>query len=185
MPRIAKKDSTYTDIVEAMYNELCKSPDSRDYHYAQFNTFNLIPEYEYNELIGEYLISVAYDDTTLVHKDLSKINFDFENCTEMAGDIPTEQLPDGTAIFWCAAGGDWEVPLYFVVYLCDKNQVRAYIPTKGNTFCTHCKTAFGSCGCDKPTLSTGEEIDDDYDINEIEPDNDLMYEDVCNRIITK
>lgn len=179
MPRVAKKGSTKDDILEQMFKELQNHPDSQyeeigSKPITSYQQFSQINSANYNELIEHYInLRVAYDDTAPAHKDVHKIDFDFENYeVEENGN---EQLPDGTAIIWAFAGGDWECPVWFVMYLDPTNKIRAYIPTDGNTFCKQCKCAIGTCAC-----SNGPDEDEDP-----EEDLDLMYQDVCNRIQTK
>ena len=51
---------------------------------------------------------------------------------------------DNFPIALCYAGGDWEYPVWFSIYIDDNNKLRVYIPTNGNTFNKYTKTAFGS-----------------------------------------
>lgn len=106
-----------------------------------------------------------------VLSDLSKVNVDTEN-VDFAGeyDLPgTEALDDfetigsGDAAFpvaWCACGGDWELPLVFVLYVGQKGELRAYIPENGNAYNHEEKCAYGS---------EDEAWDEDYD--RMEPDD--------------
>lgn len=82
------------------------------------------------------------------------------------------QLKD-YAVLLCWGGGDWECPVLFIMYLDDKNKLRAYVPNKGNTFNPKFKSAFGN--------------NDDYPEDDIGilPNFDLMFEDIKNRIIIK
>lgn len=177
MPRFAKKGSTKTNILEQMFKELKKDPESFEneingVEIKNIPNFNAINSNDYDELIELYLYYMAYTETSQANKDVQKIDFDFEN-TEPDKD-GTEKLPDGTEIIWAWAGGDWENPVRFVLYLDPNNKIRAYIPSKGNTYCHKCKCAFGTCTCN-----------DDDGFDEVEPNYDLMYADVCNRIQTK
>lgn len=82
------------------------------------------------------------------------------------------QLKD-YAILLCWGGGDWECPVLFIMYLDDKNKLRAYVPNKGNTFNPEFKSAFGN--------------NDDYPEDDIGilPNFDLMFKDIQNRIVIK
>lgn len=82
------------------------------------------------------------------------------------------QLKD-YAVLLCWGGGDWECPVLFIMYLDNKNKLRAYVPNKGNTFNPKFKSAFGN--------------NDDYPEDDIGilPNFDLMFEDIKNRIIIK
>jgi len=52
-------------------------------------------------------------------------------------------LDNGLTFLGLQAGGDWEHPIFFIVYS-DGSQLRAYIPEKGNVFNTDTKQAFGN-----------------------------------------
>ena len=61
-----------------------------------------------------------------------KINEDEYYCKYLNSEEDFEsqkygKLPDGTSIIWCFAGGDWEFPIHFAVYIDDKDHLRAYI----------------------------------------------------------
>lgn len=196
MPRFAKKGSTKTDILEQMFKEIHNHEDAeyhevKDITTGQDTTLDKIKQFsdidpnDYKELIDAYIeLRVAYDDTAPANKDVQKINFDFENngATDEFYDKDIDkhsQLTDGTAIIWAFAGGDWEMPVQFVLYLDPKNKIRAYIPSDGNVYCHKCKCAYGSCECDDQQ----EEFDDDYYTDHL--DFNAMFEDVNNRIETK
>lgn len=79
-------------------------------------------------------------------KDISKIDFDLEN-NETIGTIDV----DGATVEVCRGGGDWQTPIMFAVYF-DGNDVRGYVPEKGNLYNTDEKIALS---------------EDDTDINDI------------------
>lgn len=173
MPRFAKKGTTKQDILEKMIEFIkkdeCFDPDDFD-------------ETDREQVIEKYLYYMAYSDSK-TRDDLDKIDFDFENCGEIekfndANLVQHSKLSDGTAIIWCFAGGDWEYPINFVIYLDDKNKLRGYIPSDGNIYCHKCKCAYGTCECDE--AESDRILDEQPD-----PDYAKMYADVCNRIQTK
>lgn len=86
----------------------------------------------------DVISSLKFDKPTL-QKDLSKVQFDMENC-----DVDFD-IHNGVAFASCRAGGDWEMPLRFFVYF-DGKDIRGYIPTEGNFFNKLCNIAFGSEG---------------------------------------
>lgn len=102
--------------------------------------------YEFQESLGIKLM-----------KDLSKVNFDFENYyyshidEEIGGAIGflgyrRIWVQNGflSYIGW-SAGGDWEYPVYFLIYLDkDGETFRAYIPKEGNVWNYDTKSAFGN-----------------------------------------
>lgn len=86
-------------------------------------------------------------------KDLGKVQFDFENYSYQAEHkkykedpnslMGFQQLENGLCFCGCYAGGDWEWPVYFIVYH-DGNEFRGYIPKNGNPWNTDTKTAYGN-----------------------------------------
>jgi hypothetical protein len=85
-----------------------------------------------------------------VASDLKKVHFDFENFDyESENDERTSHLGpqqiDDFVFIGCAAGGDWEFPVYFIVYL-DQNgkTLRAYVPENGNAWNRTTKQAYGN-----------------------------------------
>lgn len=190
MARFAKKGSTKTDILEQMFKEIHNHEDAEyqsvgDKDLNEYTQFSEISPSDYEELIDAYVeIRVAYDASAPANKDVKKIDFDFENSgasTEFYDkDIDKHsQLTDGTAIIWAYAGGDWEFPVNFILYLDPKNKIRAYIPSDGNVYCHKCKCAYGTCECE----DSPKEFDDDFYEQMI--DFDKMMVDINNRIQTK
>lgn len=84
-----------------------------------------------------------------VYDDWSKIDFDLENFYADPRDstedwhLGFQQLNNGFTYVGVVAGGDWEFPVYAIIYH-DGTTFRGYIPTKGNTYNTVTKSAFGS-----------------------------------------
>lgn len=88
-----------------------------------------------------------------IEQDMSKINFDLENFTDdkdgfaVGGEenslVGYNTLENGFSFQGCLAGGDWEEPLFFIIYW-DGKQLRAYVPEDGNVYNHNSKTAFGS-----------------------------------------
>lgn len=108
--------------------------------------------------------TLIYNDSK-ISKDLAKIDFDYENLD--VGDecylsnTGFNQLHNGFTYLLCAAGGDWEQPVGFIIYW-DGKALRGYIPTLGNTFNLKHKCAFGS----EPNVDDEPEADN-YDIHEV------------------
>lgn len=90
-----------------------------------------------------------------VKEDISKIFFDFENSEsddEYKGDkkdpesfMGLHTLDNGFTFWGMWAGGDWEYPVFFIVYW-DGKGLRGYIPEDGNAFNKVFRTAYGSEG---------------------------------------
>lgn len=88
-----------------------------------------------------------------VAKDISKIIFDNENNYVNNSSTPLidernpllgiHTLDNGLTFLGCMAGGDWESPIFFVIYH-DGKDFRGYIPSYGNVYNLDFKTAFGS-----------------------------------------
>ena len=123
-----------------------------------------------------------------IQKDISKIQFDFENWDIGNADYnydkyPTDHqgfadypcgykvLKNGLPVLFVNAGGDWEYPICFCIYY-DGKTLRAYIPTDGNVYNKKEKCAYGS--------ECNEEIDTD-EITE-ECNHDAIENDIINRI---
>jgi len=118
-----------------------------------------------------------------ISKDLSKINFDFENHTfykkaENFAEYPVGYKLLGTDlhVYFVNSGGDWEFPICFIIYLGHEGKLRAYIPNKGNVYNHKEKCAYGS-----------ENKSNNYDDEELlkEYNYDLMIEDITKRIKLK
>lgn len=90
-------------------------------------------------IIGDYL-----------DKDL-KVMFDYENFETQPNGYTDPNNPilgvhtlDNGLTFWgMCAGGDWEEPVFFIVYW-DGKRLRGYVPTDGNTFNTDTMMAYGN-----------------------------------------
>ena len=138
--------------------------------------------------------------TPQIQKDLSKIEFDDENLyfTEsqcQGDDCGIKTLDNGLTYLGAYGGGDWELPVYFIIYW-DGKKLRGYIPTDGNVFNHYTKMAFGSGQDYEGDLPEGideEEDIDGYELNkrygdpEAEPYFDMpkIVEDIKKRILKK
>lgn len=91
--------------------------------------------------------------TPAIIQDLKKVNFDEENLEWEQGEgysgtgsiTGFHTLPNGLTYMGVVAGGDWEYPLFYIVYW-DGTKLRGYIPTDGNHWNTDTHTAYGSEG---------------------------------------
>jgi len=88
--------------------------------------------------------------TSQVEKDLSKVEFDTENidCTPApnvmyGGLLGYHTLDIGLTFFGVLAGGDWESPVFFIIYW-DGKKLRGYIPKNGNAWNHNTHEAFGN-----------------------------------------
>lgn len=99
---------------------------------------------------AEDLTSIA--DTLSEDLDKSGIEFDTENCSgdpEEQYDMPgfkfgQDMLFEGTPVMWFGAGGDWEAPIAFCLYLGEDGKIHAYVPRQGNCYNKETNAAFGN-----------------------------------------
>lgn len=178
MPRYAKKN-TVQDL-DDFFRQIARnfnydSDEPSDMPYDMYMLEEIIPEKDF------------------------KVRFDFENQSfpwmNNFGQVGYHQM-NGFAIALCCAGGDWESPVHFALYVDDKNKLRCYIPMYGNVFNIYCMTAFGSEG------EYGERNPEDYMPKELNDDDeeeynsymetvensenlDMMLSDIANRICIK
>lgn len=178
MPRYAKANQTIDDL-KALVAKACD------------------PDYDVPCIYG--ILNGSNSDTTAqakVRADLSKINVDFENVEEFGTEDSYNHLPglenlDGYEmigsgpsafpVLWCAGGGDWELPLVFILYIGQKGELRGYIPEDGNAYNHKEKCAYGS----EPNS-----WDEDYE--RMDPDDPryvfdvaAMRADIIGRIVVK
>ena len=120
-------------------------------------------EDEYDELTSEWSFTNPPEETfhflsdylfDKLQSDLYKVVFSWENCDWNGEDFDMlegkasqilgyHHLDNGLEYFGILAGGDWEIPLFFIIYT-DGKKLRAYIPTYGNSFNAELGTAIGS-----------------------------------------
>lgn len=159
---------------------------------------------EFYDFKDEECIDICdvYED--LPDSDIT-VQFDLENCYtpyDSGGDITNFYQLDDFAIMMCLAGGDWEQPVAFCIYLDDCDELRMYVPIKGNVFNTYTMTAFGSehyaenylykmpdNWFEDPShriVDDTENYSDEYYTHKCaEFDIDSMLEDIKNNIIVK
>lgn len=131
-----------------------------------------------------------------IKKDFKGIHFDWENY-DIVGDVRTTK---GIPYQLFNAHGDWEIPVYFMVYY-DGKKIRVYVPTVGNTWRQDLKQALGNVYKAQRNIKS----DDEYVYDEllkdklidkqdnvpggiaehIVADKDLMIKDFSNRLEVK
>jgi hypothetical protein len=47
-------------------------------------------------------------------------------------------------VLWVAAGGDWELPLVFVLFIGEDGEIHAHVPEDGNAYNHEKKAAYGN-----------------------------------------
>jgi hypothetical protein len=113
-----------------------------------------------------YISPYDFQNIDKIGEDLKKVQFDFENCEyehqnewgKWEGMLGyRKEYP--LSYIGAMAGGDWEYPVYFIIYLDqDGKTFRAYIPKDGNQWNHDTKAAFGSAS----ELGFGENADPDF-----------------------
>ncbi|MFA5366700.1 MAG: hypothetical protein WC333_02350 [Dehalococcoidia bacterium] len=111
-----------------------------------------------------------------IQKDLSKVQFDFENYTYFGKNegfstypVGYREIAPGFHIYFVNAGGDWEWPICFIFYLGRKDKLRAYIPEDGNAWNKEKKVAYGS--------------DDNEDSGNTDHDDEISEEKMITEIL--
>ena len=168
---------------------------------ALFSTFKSYEDYDFveteSELIEKFRVdwdpnngSILYDvlyellnDNYQIVKDLGKIEFDIENiCYTPVDDMicGLTTLPNGLACLKLMASGDWEIPVFFIIYF-DGDKLRAYIPMAGNIYNGFTKQAIGN-DKDKDIQYLNKYGISYDDVEIIDFDVDLMLKDIQSRI---
>jgi hypothetical protein len=119
-----------------------------------------------------------------IEKDLSKVNFDWENYTSFSETegfgypVGYKELAPNFHIYLCAAGGDWEVPVCYIFYNSEEG-LRAFIPKEGNVWNKEQKCAYGS------ERIHNEETEDEDKLWKDNYSEEELYKGIINRIIKK
>lgn len=130
-----------------------------------------------------------YFSCDTIRKDLLKVNFDLENLERAPGSFGPQRLmgfktlKNGFTFLGVCAGGDWEEPVFFIIYWNGKS-LRGYIPTQGNLWNTDTHMAYGNYSIDE---SENDNIDtrNKNKRNDLLNNNyneDLIEQDIVNRI---
>lgn len=122
--------------------------------------------------------------------DISVVNFDTENMEEFGNEYSYNHLPglenldgyemlgEGDSAFpvlWVAAGGDWELPLVFVLYIGDDGKLHACVPEDGNAYNHEKQTAYGN--------NDGDPVYGDKDDTRYVFDVEKMKTDILSRFL--
>lgn len=133
-----------------------------------------------------------------------KVKFDLENfgCNGGTPDglLGYQKLKNGLVFCGFRAGGDWEHPVFFIVYW-DGKKLRAYVPTDGNPWNTTTKEAYGNDGeadfknamkrypwmkedfKERQAEFEDEELEEIVEPDEFCFDSDEIRSDICARIL--
>lgn len=129
----------------------------------------------------------AWPVTSSQIQDDLKVEFDWENFEYERGSFGPQKLmglntlKNGLTFCGMCAGGDWEQPVFFIVYW-DGKKLRAYVPTKGNPYNTDRMCAYGN---DEKSDDVNRLSRDDLPFNGDDFDQDLIIEDIIERITEK
>lgn len=107
------------------------SPQEEAESEREYGRMYVIDMYVHNALME------CMEQENKVFKDITKIQVDFENCgCDINGDDPCGfwTTSAGIPTLGCYVGGDWEDPVFFVLYPETANTIRAYVPKDGNTW---------------------------------------------------
>lgn len=95
-------------------------------------------------------IPIAIDELVESLRSDLKVQFDLENwdyrdtsARERWQQLGLHTFPNGLTYWGFLAGGDWEHPVYWIVYW-DGKKLRAYVPTHGNPWNRKTKKAYGN-----------------------------------------
>ena len=129
--RTAKKISKdeFISNMAKVYKEHCREGDDAD----RFDNKKITP--------AQFISMISWNKNApkRLRDDLNKIEHDEENIDGI-GDI---KFADGIPFIQGQFGGDWEIPIFFIIYW-DGKEFRGYIPTKGNSFDRFRKIALGN-----------------------------------------
>lgn len=134
--------------------------------------------------------------TPKIVKDLAKIQFSDENMeVDNSGEsgwppLGIQQLDNGFVYLAVMAGGDWEMPVYFIIYW-DGKEMRGYVPESGNCYNHKAKSAWGNEDdldieeCAKMGMDADNEYPLDYILDVFKWDTSLLLDDIQKRIVQK
>lgn len=102
-----------------------------------------------NDDFGDFIYDIHYEDKQKeVIFDLENNEYEIEEgykCAPKEGSLlGIHELENGLNFIGIVAGGDWEYPLFYIIYVNENKEFQMYIPKYGNTFCIDTMTAFGS-----------------------------------------
>ena len=125
--------------------------------------------------------------TSKITSDLKKCEFDTENvdCKKGYGVEKIagfRTLSNGLTYLGISAGGDWEFPVFHILYF-DGKQLRAYIPKDGNPWNTDTKTAYGND--EESDNKNAKKRFDVENYNDACPNSNQIIQDIEERILQK
>ena len=140
------------ETVETLFTQILK--DLKDQSWA-IKFAQTTPEFVMTEIMkamgkdGDF--TEFCSSTEGVSQGLRRVGFDFENYEYTSQDFGSYERLMGPRMFGrlpgvgCYGGGDWEFPVFFVIYLdADGRTLRAYVPKDGNAWNYDTNQAFGN-----------------------------------------
>lgn len=124
----------------------------------KYKSASEVPENKYIPIINRYLSEIV---TSI--KGWKNIEVDFENIGK-GGEFRNGGLnglfkfDSGEYVYGFDCGGDWEAPVNAIIYVED-NQVKFYVPERGNVYCITEFCAWGSQHCERDRVYNDEETD--------------------------
>jgi hypothetical protein len=71
-------------------------------------------------------------------------NFELNESNNQSNNLIGFREIEGFTFWGITSGGDWEEPVYFLLYISEKGKLRGYVPTDGNPWNRTTKRAFGN-----------------------------------------
>ena len=126
------KDMCYFTLLDALQPHMTKE----QYEViAGINKYDIVDDHAYDTLE----LRDCVDLQKMVQKQIKDLSFENINTITNDGSFYQELLgPQSISDFnylGCSAGGDWQYPVYFIIYQ-NKDSLRVYIPKDGNVFDT-------------------------------------------------
>jgi len=156
-------------------------------YFSEMISGNDLEEMIYNHRNHHDIYDVCPDDAQ-VHKDLCKVDFDWEN-SEFGEDdlLGTHTLPNGLTYIGGLAARDWEYPVFFIIYW-DGKKLRGYVPKEGNIWNTDTNQAYGNDeysdapNINKRRLASPSVTYRNWDGPALQFDSGLILQDIMQRI---
>lgn len=154
----------------------------RSQRYAADQDPTLLP-FDWSDLLYNVRFEPGFQ--AVFRKDLSKVGFDLENIGTARWGTGPFVMVNGVPMLFAWAGGDWEWPVHFVLYVDPQHQVRGYVPQDGNRYNRATKQAYGND-------DEADELDlqqhfgtDDWNYATTDAEHTAMLADVAQRVQVK
>jgi len=149
--KYAQKDYTDLKNIASRFqqrSDLCDPSEFESLTLAEMINKSYFSSSLRNYAIDDLLANLLYSGFPCkLVKDLKKVEYDYENfeykpSMDFEDEYGLKELDNGLVYLACMAGGDWQYPVYFIIYW-DGKEFRGYIPSKGNTYNKTTKQAYG------------------------------------------